>query len=119
MRSAEARFRASIMSNNSIRWRSTEVHVGCTTKTSAPRTFSRICKRISPSENGSTSAEPNGRPSEAQIFAAKDGVAFPVKIFSCSNLIVRTGLGAAMFYFLKELLAAATKAHGNGHGSPY
>ena len=50
MRSAEARFSASIISSTSIRWRSTGVQVGWTTKTSAPRTFSRICRRISPSE---------------------------------------------------------------------
>ena len=40
MRSAEARFSASIISSSSIRLRSTGVQVGWMTKTSAPRTFS-------------------------------------------------------------------------------
>jgi hypothetical protein len=40
MRPAEARFNASIMISNSTRFESTGLQVGCTTKTSAPRTFS-------------------------------------------------------------------------------
>ena len=118
MRSAEARFSASIMSSNSIKCRSTGVQVGCTAKTSAPRTFSRICRRISPSEKGSTSAAPSVQPSEAQILPANAGLALPVKIFICSNLILRTGLGAAMFDFQATLPTAAARAPGSGCRSP-
>src|ERR1035441_1124235 len=51
MRRAEARFSASISSSNCIRCWSTGSQVGCTMKTSAPRTFSSICTYVSPSEN--------------------------------------------------------------------
>ena len=42
MRWAEARLKASIITNNSIRFSATGGPVGCTTKTSCPRTFSKI-----------------------------------------------------------------------------
>ena len=48
---AEALFSASIMMSSSMRCRFTGLDVGCTTKTSMPRTLSTICTLISPSLN--------------------------------------------------------------------
>jgi len=44
MRHADARLNASIISSNSNKWLSTGFEHGCTTNTSAPRTFSSIWK---------------------------------------------------------------------------
>ena len=84
IRSADARFRASIISSNSIRLRSTGVQVGWITKTSAPRTFSLIWRYISPSENCLTMARPAWIPSVSQISVASGGLAFPEK--TCRRL---------------------------------
>jgi len=97
MRSAEASFSACIMSSSSIRLESTGRQVGWTTKTSAPRTFSRIWMWFSPSANWFTLASASGRPRDAQISWVSAGLAFPVKILMRSWVIARIGFGAAMF----------------------
>ena len=79
-----------------MRCDSTGVQVGWTTKTSAPRTFSRIWRWISLSEKRLTAASAIPVPSSAAIARARVGLALPVKTFSLSNLIARIGFGAAM-----------------------
>jgi hypothetical protein len=49
------------MTSSSIRCASVGGHVGCTMKTSAPRTFSVIWKLNSPSENLSVVASPGSQ----------------------------------------------------------
>src|SRR5678815_1000986 len=56
--------------------------VGCTTKTSAPRTFSLNCTKISPSEKRETSPSPSGTRRYWAISSASARFAFPVKSFS-------------------------------------
>jgi hypothetical protein len=60
-RSADERRKASSMTSSSIRCASVGGHVGCTMKTSAPRTFSVIWKLNSPSENLSVVASPGSQ----------------------------------------------------------
>jgi hypothetical protein len=49
-REAEERLKLSSMISSSIRFSLTGSQVGCTTKTSEPRTFSSIWQNVSPSE---------------------------------------------------------------------
>src|SRR5439155_12885195 len=70
------------MISSSIKLSFTGVEVGCTTKTSAPRTFSPICTRTSPSGNRPTLAWPTSILSCSQISLAKAGWALPQKILS-------------------------------------
>ncbi len=61
MRAAEERLMASTMTSSSIRLSLVGAQVGCTMKTSLPRTFSMISTMISPSLNMSTTALPTLR----------------------------------------------------------
>ena len=72
----------SIRISNSIRWSFTGGEVGWITKTSTPRTLSRISTFTSPSLNRLMTADPSGMQRYAQISFARSGFAFPVKIFS-------------------------------------
>src|SRR5262245_21409774 len=56
--------------------------VGCRTNTSAPRTFSLNCTKISPSENRDTSPSPSGTRRYWAISSARARFAFPEKSFS-------------------------------------
>jgi hypothetical protein len=51
-------------------------------KTSAPRTFSLICTKISPSEKRETSQAVKGSPKNWAIFSANGRFAVPVNSFS-------------------------------------
>ena len=62
MRVADDRFSASTMMSSSIMELLTGGEQDCTRKTSAPRTFSSILTRISPSLNDETVASPNRIP---------------------------------------------------------
>ena len=80
MRSAEARFKASTIKTISMRLSLVGAQVDWMTKTSLPRTFSLISTVVSPSENLETKALPRGIPSLLATWAAKAGLALPVKI---------------------------------------
>jgi hypothetical protein len=54
-------------------------HVGCTTKTSVPRTFSLTCTNTSPSEKRETSASASGRWRYFAISSVRGRLAFPEK----------------------------------------
>ena len=59
---ADARWHASAMIKSSIRFSFTGGQVGCTMKTSRPRTFSMISTLISPSLKRPTVMRPSDRP---------------------------------------------------------
>src|SRR6185369_8594529 len=80
MRSADERRNASTITSNSIRCASVGGQVGCTIKTSPPRTFSSIWKLNSPSEKRSGYAFPMSQVRWRQISSANLGFAFPEKI---------------------------------------
>src|SRR5581483_7985480 len=82
MRWAEARLKESSITRSSIRLSFTGGQVGCTTKTSAPRTFSSIWTKTSPSENRATSACPRASPRMPAISSASWRFALPEKSFS-------------------------------------
>src|SRR6185436_21170808 len=79
MRSADERRNASSITSNSIRCASVGGQVGCTMKTSPPRTFSSIWKLNSPSEKRSGYALPMSQVKWRQISSASLGFAFPEK----------------------------------------
>src|ERR1051325_609030 len=81
MRSADARLNASIRTRSSIRLSFTGGHVGWTTNTSVPRTFSLIWTKTSPSEKWVTSAAPSGIFRYPAISAASSRCALPEKSF--------------------------------------
>src|SRR5215213_7729883 len=80
MRSADERRKASSITSSSIRCESVGGEVGCTMKTSPPRTFSSIWKLNSPSEKRSGYAFPMSQLSWRQISSANLEFAFPEKI---------------------------------------
>src|SRR6185369_12756981 len=80
MRSADERRNASTITSNSIRCASVGGQVGCTIKTSPPRTFSSIWKLNSPSEKRSGYAFPMSQVRWRQISSANLGFALPEKI---------------------------------------
>src|SRR6266498_4187433 len=82
MRIAEARLKASSMSKSSIKLLLPGAEVDCSTKTSAPRTFSLISTLLSPSLKVSTVAFPSGTLRYWLISAAKGGLELPANIFS-------------------------------------
>ncbi len=82
MRWADARLSASIMISSSMRVSLTGGQVGCTTKTSAPRTFSFTCTKTSPSENRETSASEMGSRRYWAISSASARFALPENSFS-------------------------------------
>ena len=84
IRPAEARRRASIMSSVSMRLSLVGVQVGCRTKQSLPRTFSRISTMISPSENFPTTACPIGMFRRLQTLCASNGFALPANTIRLS-----------------------------------
>ncbi len=92
MRRAEARLSASISKSSCIKCTSTGSQVGCTMKTSAPRTFSSICTYVSPSENLLIQAWPIGKPRNSQMSLARASFAVPEKIFHLSSWRARCGL---------------------------
>jgi hypothetical protein len=61
--------------------------VGCTTKTSSPRTFSSIRINVSPSGNGLIVHLPSSMPMELQMDRARGSLAVPQKIFTDKKLI--------------------------------
>ena len=67
---------------SSIMFWSVGGQVGCTIKTSEPRTFSPIWKLNSPSEKRSVLALPRSQLKCEQISFASSGCAFPEKIFT-------------------------------------
>src|SRR5215216_138657 len=79
MRSADERRKASSITSSSIRCASVGGQVGCTMKTSPPRTFSSIWKLNSPSEKRSAYAFPMSQLSWRQISSANLGFALPEK----------------------------------------
>src|SRR4051794_33720226 len=82
MREALERLKASSMISSSIRFSLTGGPVGCTTKTSAPRTLSWIWNQISPSLKRERCARPTGRPRCEAIASPRAGWALPVKILN-------------------------------------
>src|SRR2546426_3623586 len=72
------------MTKSSIRFWSAGGQVGWITKTSVPRTFSRIWQYASPSANRRHSVLPTGMPSTRQISCARAGWALPEKTLICS-----------------------------------
>ena len=81
MRAADERVNASIITHSSIRWASTGVQVGCTTKTSVPRMFSSIWNETSPSVKRRRLARPSGTSRTCAISAASVGCALPANSF--------------------------------------
>ena len=77
MRAAEARCKASTVTSNSIRLLLVGAQVGCTTKTSRPRTFSVISTIISPSLNSLIVDLPRCRRNLLAISCASGGLALP------------------------------------------
>lgn len=77
MRSADERRNASSITSNSIKCASVGGQVGCTMKTSPPRTFSSIWKLNSPSEKRSAKARPISQPRCFAISSANFGFALP------------------------------------------
>src|SRR6185437_2169968 len=74
---------------------------GCTTKTSAPRTFSKIWKRVSPSEKRPCSARPTGTPRKWQIACVRAEFAVPQNTLNLSSpkacpLVLRTVIGSGL-----------------------
>ena len=69
-----------MMISNSMRLSFTGLHVGCTTKTSHPLTFSLIITLISSFENLPTSIAPSGTPICLQMLDASFLLEFPEKI---------------------------------------
>lgn len=116
MRWAEERFSASIRQRTSIRWNSTGEQVGCTTKQSAPRTFSRIWQLISPSENFRSFSSPSGIPNSRHTASVRGRLALPVKTLMRSGFIVRTGLVVAIRHLSSEVLGPASTRPGSGYG---
>jgi hypothetical protein len=80
-RAAEAR-RAASMSSSSSTTFSAGGLVGCTMNTSAPRTFSSMRTKISPSANRVTFARVSSIPSERAISSANGRLAVPVSSLS-------------------------------------
>src|SRR5437867_554271 len=64
----------------------TGVQHDCNTKTSAPRTFSSILTRISPSLNSETRASPRPTPKYRQISFASAGLALPENSLSSFDM---------------------------------
>src|SRR5580700_5274588 len=77
MRRAEARRSASMMIRSSIRWSLAGNEVDWMTKTSAPRTFSRISTKISMSAKRRTTALVSAVRSRAAIASARRGFELP------------------------------------------
>ena len=101
---------------------STGVKVVCTTKTTAPRTFSSIWGRISPSENSPTLAMPSSMPSTSQISSASSGFALPVNTLNRSGSKVLTVFGATrtcLAVAIVELRCAASVAATTGGGTAH
>src|SRR5688572_26184166 len=82
MREALERLNASSITSSSIRFSLTGGPVGCTTKTSAPRTLSWIWNHTSPSLKRERCARPRGTPRKRAIASPRAGWALPVKILS-------------------------------------
>src|ERR1700733_9958496 len=85
MRLALARRNASIMMNNSIKLWFVGGDVGCTTKTSSPRTFSSIFTNVSPSGKGLIVHLPSSAPMDLQMAFARGSFAVPLKIFTSQD----------------------------------
>src|SRR4029453_1443399 len=88
MRDADERRNASIITHNSMMFRSTSAQVGCTTKTSVPRMFSSIWNEHSVSGNRCSLACPIGTPRKSAISCASAGWALPENSFSWPPFIV-------------------------------
>src|SRR5215813_7389948 len=80
MRCAEACFSASMVMSNSMMPSETGEHEGCTTNTSASRTFSSIWTNMFSFEKRMTLERPSGKPICEQIALASSGCAEPLKI---------------------------------------
>src|SRR5215475_12899392 len=93
MRSADERLKASIMISNSIRCASTGGQVGCTMKTSPPRTFSNIWKLNSPSGKRVVFARPSSIPRYWQISSANGRLALPENICRLFTALCTYGWG--------------------------
>ena len=78
MRAADARRHASTITSSSIRWSFAGGHVGCTMKTSRPRTFSISSTLTSPSLKRPTWARPSGTCRCRAMSCASCGFALPV-----------------------------------------
>jgi hypothetical protein len=82
IRSALARLKLSSMINSSMRFSFTGGQVGCTTKTSRPRTSSSMRTEISPSGKFDSVALPSGSPRTAAMLSDSRGLALPLKTLS-------------------------------------
>jgi hypothetical protein len=84
-RAAEARFRASTITSSSIRLSFVGAHNDWSTKTSFPRTFSRISTITSPSLKRPTFARPSGSRRWPTTSCASFRLALPAKTVSLSS----------------------------------
>src|SRR5690606_4161773 len=112
----------------SIRLSLVGAQVGCTTKTSRPRTLTCSSTAISPSENWDTDASPKGIPRKSTTFRASSGLALPVNTISsvtsgtlfcvvvAAPLTVVALVGAldSDLYLLRPIRETARKIHGWG-----
>src|SRR6186713_1689528 len=88
-RLALERLNASSITSSSIRFSLTGGPVGCTTKTSAPRTLSWIWNHTSPSEKRARWARPRGTLSERAMASPRVGWAVPVNTRSSRDIAFR------------------------------
>src|SRR6187455_3476190 len=95
IREALERLKASSMTSSSIRFSLTGAPVGCTTKTSAPRTLSWIWNQTSPSLKRERWARPSGTPRNRAIASPRAGCAVPVKTLSSRPISRPGGVAAA------------------------
>src|SRR5947209_12545977 len=86
-RDAEERLKLSSRISSSIRLSLTGLHVGWTTNTSEPRTFSSIWQKVSPSEKLKAATRPAVRFRYSQISCTSAGWARPPKIFSSPAIV--------------------------------
>src|SRR4051794_17739603 len=86
-READERLKLSSRISSSIRLSLTGLHVGWTTNTSEPRTFSSIWQNVSPSEKLKADTLPAVRFRYSQISCTSAGGARPPKIFSSPAIV--------------------------------
>src|SRR5579883_90722 len=106
-RAADARRSASIIRNSSMMWWSIGEHIDWTTNTSAPRTFSSICTRVSSLRNCVTSAGVSVKSRSWQISCARAGCEVPETIMAWPAVCLggwrsSTGMIAGSFAHLPD-----------------